>query len=92
MSMARKLIAAGDFKQGCLALIDQVAENKEEIIITKRGKPVARLVPLEDPREHEQRIRAAWRGTAKQLASDETLLEPSSNLTQWSALDEDDDP
>jgi prevent-host-death family protein len=37
-------IPAGQFKAECLKLMDQVAENHTEIIITKRGKPVARLV------------------------------------------------
>jgi prevent-host-death family protein len=87
--MAKKMIAAGDFKQGCLALIDQVAEMKDEIVITKRGKPVARLVPLEDPREHEAQLRAAWRGKARQLVSDDELVEPTSSLVKWAALGED---
>jgi prevent-host-death family protein len=37
---------AGEFKAKCLELMDWVAEGHEEIIITKRGKPVAKLVPL----------------------------------------------
>lgn len=86
--MAKRTIAAGDFKQGCLALIDQVAESKDEIVITKRGKPVARLVPLEDPREHERNLLAAWRGRARQLVSDDELIEPSGSLARWAALDE----
>jgi prevent-host-death family protein len=88
--MAKRTIAAGDFKQGCLAMIDQVAETKDEIVITKRGKPVARLVPLEDPREHERQLLASWRGKARQLVSDDELVEPSSGLARWAALDEDD--
>ncbi len=43
-----KTIPAGQFKARCLALIDQVSRTREVIIITKRGKPVARLVPLEE--------------------------------------------
>jgi prevent-host-death family protein len=39
-------IKAGEFKAKCLELMDWVAEGKEEIIITKRGKPVAKLVPV----------------------------------------------
>ncbi len=42
-----KTIPAGQFKARCLALIDQVSRTHQVIIITKRGKPVARLVPLE---------------------------------------------
>ena len=39
-------IKAGEFKAKCLELMDWVAEGREEIIITKRGKPVAKLVPV----------------------------------------------
>ena len=40
-------IKAGEFKAKCLELMDWVAAGNEEIIITKRGKPVARLVQVE---------------------------------------------
>jgi prevent-host-death family protein len=36
---------AGEFKATCLALMDDVASSGGEIVITKRGRPVARLVP-----------------------------------------------
>jgi prevent-host-death family protein len=39
-------IKAGEFKAKCLELMDRVAAGHEEIIITKRGKPVAKLVPV----------------------------------------------
>lgn len=39
-----KQIAAAKFKQTCLALLDQV--DPEGIVITKRGKPVAKLIPF----------------------------------------------
>jgi len=39
-------IEAGDFKARCLQLLDVVAERREEVIITKRGRPVAKLVPI----------------------------------------------
>jgi len=42
------IIAAGQFKAECLKLMDRVNENHEEIIISKRGKPVAKLVPFEN--------------------------------------------
>lgn len=45
------IISAAKFKSECLQLMDDVAATKEEILITKRGKPVARLLPvLEEPR------------------------------------------
>lgn len=41
-------IPAGQFKAHCLQLINMVKEKRSEIIVTKRGKPVAKLVPLEE--------------------------------------------
>ena len=40
-------IPATEFKAKCLELMDRVAERRETFVITKRGKPVAKLVPVE---------------------------------------------
>ena len=40
-------VAAADFKANCLRLMDEVARERRPITITKRGKPVAELVPVE---------------------------------------------
>jgi len=53
-------IAAGKFKARCLKLMDRVKQNRERIIITKRGRPVAQLVPVDD--EQPQDIFGALRG------------------------------
>ena len=42
-----KYVAAAEFKANCLRLMDEVARQRQPIIITKRGKPVAKLVPVE---------------------------------------------
>jgi prevent-host-death family protein len=49
MAKSQKTIPAGEFKARCLALLDEVAETGEPLLVTKRGKPVARLVPVEAP-------------------------------------------
>jgi prevent-host-death family protein len=40
-----KTMAAGQFKNQCLKTLDEVARTKSVVVITKRGRPVARLVP-----------------------------------------------
>ena len=40
-----KTISAAEFKARCLTLMDDVSSTRETIMITKRGKPVAKLVP-----------------------------------------------
>ncbi len=41
-------MAAGVFKAKCLAVMDEVQAKREPVTITKHGKPVAKLVPVED--------------------------------------------
>lgn len=44
--MASRVVKAAEFKAKCLDLMDQVAASGNPVTITKRGKPVARLVPV----------------------------------------------
>ncbi|MBA3056308.1 MAG: type II toxin-antitoxin system Phd/YefM family antitoxin [Gammaproteobacteria bacterium] len=41
-------IGAGAFKSQCLKLLDAVALNRAPLVITKRGKAVAKLIPMPD--------------------------------------------
>ena len=43
-----RTIKASEFKAKCLKLMDEVAENGEEIVITKNGKPVAKLTAFRE--------------------------------------------
>ncbi|MGA2744842.1 MAG: type II toxin-antitoxin system Phd/YefM family antitoxin [Candidatus Sulfotelmatobacter sp.] len=49
--MKTKTIPAGTFKARCLAIMDEVAAKRESVVITKRGKPVAKLVPVEKEKD-----------------------------------------
>ncbi|MCZ6876445.1 MAG: type II toxin-antitoxin system Phd/YefM family antitoxin [bacterium] len=44
-----KTIPTTEFKTRCLALLREVAENHETLIVTKHGKPVARVLPYSAP-------------------------------------------
>jgi prevent-host-death family protein len=64
-------ISAVQFKATCLKLIDRVAETGEPVIITKRGKVLARLVP-----DHgKPRGFGKGRNTVKILCSDKELFQ-----------------
>lgn len=41
-------INAAQFKAKCLKLIDEVAATRKPLVITKRGKPLAKLVPIQN--------------------------------------------
>ncbi|MFA5792338.1 MAG: type II toxin-antitoxin system Phd/YefM family antitoxin [Candidatus Gracilibacteria bacterium] len=56
-------ISATEFKAKCLHMMDDVRFSKTEITITKRGKPIAKLVPI----KHKQNFKGfgCMKGTFK---------------------------
>ena len=63
-----RTIPASQFKTHCLALLDEVADSGVAIVVTKRGKPMARLAPIEPP--------PSLRGSVTYHVSDEELIAP----------------
>jgi prevent-host-death family protein len=47
--MVTKTIPAGQFKARCLQIMDDVQETRRPVVITKKGRPVAKLVPADLP-------------------------------------------
>ena len=43
-----RTVSAADFKATCLELMDRVRETRAEYVVTKHGRPVAKLVPYTD--------------------------------------------
>jgi len=66
--MAQRSISASEFKAKCLALLDDVAKRRETLVVTKRGKPVARVVPAEEA--------PSLIGTVEYLVDDDELIKP----------------
>ncbi len=65
--MVMRTVPAGVFKAKCLAILDEVNETGEPVLVTKRGKPVARVTSASEvaPREIDvDSIFGALRGTA----------------------------
>ena len=44
-------LAVSKFKATCLAVVEQVAKSKKRVVITKRGKPIAEVIPYEGETE-----------------------------------------
>ncbi len=55
-------ISATEFKAKCLQLLDEVSEGHGTLVVTKHGKPVAKVVPISDDRP---KLRGAGVGTMK---------------------------
>jgi prevent-host-death family protein len=77
MIMSERNVSASRFKAQCLAMIDEVAATGEEIVLTKRGRPVARVVAVSQP--------AGLHGSVTFNVPDEELLAPTGE--RWDALD-----
>jgi prevent-host-death family protein len=51
-------MAAGEFKAKCLAVMAEVNSTGQPVLVTKRGKPLARVLPFQDsaPKEKPEDI------------------------------------
>ena len=75
--MVTKTVAAGTFKARCLRLMDEVQATRETLIITKKGKPVAKLVPADTPPKD---IFGCMRGRMEIVGD---ILAPTSSPEDW---------
>ena len=75
-----KTIPAGQFKARCLRLMDEVRTTREPVLITKKGRPVAKLVPAESQPED---IFGCLRNEIKIVGDIESPVVP---LEDWDAL------
>jgi prevent-host-death family protein len=75
-----KKMAAGAFKANCLAVMDEVQKKRVSVVITKRGKPVAKLVPVD---QKDDEIYGFLRGKVK-ITGD--VVAPALTLREWGNL------
>jgi prevent-host-death family protein len=72
------------FKASCLEVMNRIEKTREEVIITKRGKPIARLLPVE--RTQEAALFGSLKGTFK--IPDDLLLKPAAPVDDWNVARE----
>ena len=60
-----RTIGAAKFKAECLALMDEVNAKGTHIVITKKGKPIAKLIPLVDEKAEESPLSFLYIGGGK---------------------------
>jgi prevent-host-death family protein len=75
-----KTIAAGEFKAQCLRVMDRVQATRVPVLITKRGKPVAKLVPAD---EFRSEVFDALKGKVEILGD---IVSPVTPPEDWEAL------
>ncbi|MGO8790204.1 MAG: type II toxin-antitoxin system Phd/YefM family antitoxin [Terriglobia bacterium] len=75
-----KKISAGTFKTHCLSIMEDVRATRHPVLITKRGRPVAKLVPVDTGRDD---FIGRLEGVVKIVGDIESPIEP---LESWEAL------
>jgi prevent-host-death family protein len=78
-----KTMAAGKFKATCLAVMDEVQAKREPVLLTKNGKPVAKLVPLELSESEDPLDVFRFPGKIEILGD---IISPAADLEDWDAL------
>lgn len=79
--MTPKTVAAAEFKATCLRLIDEMNETGQPVTITKRGKPVAVLTPVEPPAA----IQPLWGYLEGTVTRYDDPLKPAVDPDEWDA-------
>lgn len=60
--MSETVFSASEFKAKCLGLLDDVSSQGKTLVITKHGRPVARVVPVVKP---ARSLRGAWKSKVR---------------------------
>lgn len=74
-----KVVAATEFKAKCLRLINEMHSDAEPVTITRRGRPVAMLVPVSPPDDQESLL-GALRGTVTYY---QNPFSPAADPSDW---------
>jgi prevent-host-death family protein len=76
-----KSVAVSEFKAQCLALLEDVARTGEPLLVTKRGKPLARVTGAAEATVKYPQDTLA--GTVTELAD---IIQPAAPRERWTAL------
>lgn len=77
-SEVKKVVKASEFKAKCLALMNEVARSGQSVVITKKGEPVAELVPRQRSKPN---ARGVWKGKVEIIGD---IISPID--IEWDAL------
>jgi len=77
-------IAAGEFKAKCLGIIDEVSKSGQEVIVTKRGKAVAKLIPFQETSVDS--LFGRLKGIVRIVGDPDDLIKPIIPLEDWDSL------
>lgn len=78
-------MAAGEFKAKCLGVLDEVQETGRHVVVTKRGKPVAKVVPIANGKK-KANFFGRLEGIIEIVGDPDDLVKPVFPLEDWDML------
>jgi prevent-host-death family protein len=79
-------MAAGEFKAKCLAIMDEVKETGRPLVVTKRGEPVIKVVPIGNGRKKKDNFFGRLEGIIEIVGDPDDLVKPIFPLEDWDML------
>jgi len=79
-------MAAGEFKAKCLAIMDELNETGRPLIITKRGVPVMKAVPIRNAKKKKDDFFGRLKGIVEIVGDPDDLINPIFPLEDWDML------
>ena len=79
-------IAAGEFKAKCLRIMDEINETGKPLVVTKRGVPIVRLVPITKSGMKPKSIIGRLEGIMQIVGDPDDLIKPIFPLEDYDML------
>ena len=73
-------VSTVEFRQDLFKILDKVSKTRKEIIITKRGKPIAKIIHINDPDNPKDPLLGALKGYGKTMRD---LTQPVIDTADW---------
>ena len=78
-------MGAADFKAHCLQVMEKVRRTRQQVVITKRGVPVAKLVPVDPP---SRLVLGALEGKLSSVAGEQDLVASRLSDQEWKTIEQ----
>ena len=79
-------MAAGEFKAKCLAVMDEVKATGKPLVVTKRGEPVIKVVPIRNGKKKKDNFFGRLKGVIEIVGDPDDLVKPIFPLEDWDML------
>jgi prevent-host-death family protein len=86
LPLEMRQMAAGEFKAKCLAVMDEVNRTGRPLVVTKRGEPVIRVVPIRSHKKTKDDFFGRLKGVIEIVGDPDDLIKPAFPLEDYDML------